>query len=395
MTTALASEDVGRVLALAEPSATIARWSVVPDPYPVLTPSTEALARVVATTADGREVRVFVKTLRSLRHWPMIGLIPEGAREASIARFPWRTEADVYGSSLVRGLPDGLRAPRIHAIDDLGDDRLRIWMEDLPITSATWDTPRYVAAARCLGRLAGRSARQGLPADAPPLSGGLRMVWEMRISGGILPSLRNDETWRHPLMAAAERSDPALRRDLLDLADEAPAILDALDRLPRALAHGDACPQNLLPDPERPHAFVAIDWGFAALAPLGTDLGQLLVGLVENGDARVDDMPAIHDAIVPAYLDGLREEGVDLDPAVVRSGLDGGLLVGKTFSALPLERLGAPPGAAVEASFAERARYARYLLDLREAFATDDRPGGTSRTAQAAAASEPPVAEAR
>lgn len=309
-----------------------------------------------------------------MRHWPMLGLIPEAAREAAITRFPWRTEADIYGSALASRLPDGLRAPRIYAIDDLGDDRLRIWMEDLPEAAVSWDTARFEAAARRLGRLAGRFAREGLPADAPPLFGGLRMLWSLRISGTILPILRSDETWRHPLMAAAARSDPALRGDLLDLADEAPAILDALDRLPRGLAHGDACPQNLLPDPDRSDGFVAIDWSFTNLAPLGSDLGQLLVGLVENGNLGIDDLPTIHDAILPAYLDGLRDEGLDPDHAEVQQGFHGRLLVGKTLSALPLERLRGPLDGDAEAYFMKRARYARYLLDLRRALTFEPSP---------------------
>jgi hypothetical protein len=45
-------------------------WEVTANPLPVLTPSTEALDRGVATTAGRREVRVFVKTIHSVRHWP-------------------------------------------------------------------------------------------------------------------------------------------------------------------------------------------------------------------------------------------------------------------------------------------------------------------------------------
>ncbi len=371
MTDTLAAEDIARVLAIAAPSANVTGWQVTPDAYPVLTPSTEALERVVAENADGGHVRVFVKTIRSLRHWPMIGMLPEAQREAAIARFPWRTEADVYASSLVRDLPDGLRAPLIHAIDDLGDDRVRIWMEDLPHTTAAWDAGRYAAAARRLGRLAGRTVRDGLPVDAPVLFGGLRMLYAMRITTTLIPALRDDATWRHPLMAAAARSDPALRVDLLALADEVPSILERLDGLPRGLAHGDACPQNLLADPLRDDGLVAIDWGFANVAPLGSDLAQLLVGRLEAGELGTDDLPAIDDVIFQAHLDGLREERVDPDPAGVRLGYLAGMLVGKAFSALPLERLGGPVDDAAVESFLHRARYARYLLDLRPALTLD------------------------
>ena len=361
---ALAAEDIARVLAIAAPSGGIATWTVTPDAYPVLTPSTEALDRVVASTVGGGDVRVFVKTIRSMRHWPMISMLSESAQKAAIEQFPWRTEADVYASSLVRGLPDGLRAPRIFAIDDLADDRIRIWMEDLPETAATWDLARYGAAARRLGQLAGRTHRDGLPADTPSLFGGLRMLWAMRIMSTLIPVLRDDATWRHPLMVAVDGSDPGLRGELLALADQAPSILDALDRLPRGFAHGDACPQNLLPDPDRPGGFVAIDWGFANLAPLGSDLVQLLAGRADSGELDVDDLPPVQETILAAYLDGLRDERVDASPVTVRRAFLGGLIVGKAFSALPLERLGGPVDDQTVAFFQARARYARYLVDL-------------------------------
>jgi hypothetical protein len=182
-----------------------------------------------------------------------------------------------------------------------------------------------------------------------------------------IPALRSDEAWRHPLMAALAGTDPGLRGDLMDLADEAPSMVDALERLPQAIAHGDACPQNLLPDPLRADGLVAIDWGFTSLAPLGYDLGQLLVGRAESGDLDAADLPRIHDAILPAYVEGLLEEQADLEPGDVRRGFIGGVLLRSAFSALPLDRLRGPATDDDAAVFARRGRYARQLLDLRQA----------------------------
>jgi hypothetical protein len=367
MTSALAAEDIARVLAIVAPGEEIAEWAVTPDAYPVLTPSTEALDRVAGVTAAGRRLGVFVKTLHSLRHWPMIEMIPGALREASFARFPWRVEADVYRSTLVAKLPDGLRAPRIYAIDELGDERVRVWMEDVPEARVAWDVTRYTAAARRLGRLAGRSLREGLRADGPTLAPGLRFIFTAKTAIFDIPALHSDEVWRNPLMAALAGADPTLRGDLMDLADEASSIVDALERLPQAIAHGDACPQNLLPDPLRADGFVAIDWGFTSLAPLGYDLGQLLAGRAESGDAEEKDMPRIHDAILPAYIEGLHEEQVDPIAEDVRRGFIGGLLLRSAFTALPLDRLRRPQTEGDVAVFARRGRYARYLLDLRHA----------------------------
>jgi len=356
---------VGRVLRAAAPSAEIAEWAVIPDEYPAMTPSTASLERVVATTTDGRRISVFAKTLQSIRHWPAFETIPDAFREAAIAGFPWHVEADVYASGLLADLPDGLRSPRLLLVEELGDDRTRLWMEDVTATPAAWDLARYQMAAHALGRLAGRFPAAGLPAELPPLGMGLRAFFRLRIESTVLPPLRGDQTWGHPLMRTVLAADPSLRADLLALADDAPLLLDILDDLPQTLAHWDACPQNLLADPERVDGLVAIDWSFTTAAPVGFDLGQLLVGLAQTGELDPAELPAIHAAIVPAYLEGLRNEGVDADLADVRTGYVGSLLLRSGFTGPPLELLGRSDEPGIAGLFAQRARNTRFLLDMR------------------------------
>jgi hypothetical protein len=356
---------VGRVLGAAAPSAEIAEWAVVANGYPAMTPSTASLERVVATTTDGKQVSVFAKTLQSIRHWPGFETIPEAFREAAVAGFPWHVEADVYASGLLADLPAGLRSPRLLLVEELGDDWTRLWMEDVEAPPAAWDVARYQTAAHALGRLAGRFPAARLPKGLPPLGMGLRAFFRLRIERTVLPPLRDDRTWDCPLMRTALAADPGLRADLLALADDAPLILDMLDGLPQALAHWDACPQNLLADPERVDVFVAIDWSFTTTAPVGFDLGQLLAGLAQNGELDPTELPAIHAAIVPPYLEGLRNEGVDADPADVRTGYVGSLLLRSGFTGPPLELLGRSDEPGIADEFAQRARYSRFLLDLR------------------------------
>jgi hypothetical protein len=358
-------DTVMRVMAAAAPGADIAAWTVVADEYPVMTPSTGSLQRVIATMTGGQRVSVFAKTLQSIRHWPAFDTIPEAFRDAAVAGFPWHVEADVYASGLLADLPDGLRSPRLFLVEELGDDRTRLWMEDVAAPSAAWDLARYQMAAHALGRLAGRYPAASIPAELPPLGMGLGAFFRLRIQSTVLPPLRSDQIWDHPLARAALAVDPGLRADLLALADDAPAILDMLDDLPHTLAHWDACPQNLLADPERVDGFVAIDWSFTTAAPVGFDLGQLLAGLAQTGELDPTELPVVHAAIVPAFLEGLQNEGVDADPADVRSGYAGSLLVRSGFTALPLELLGRSDETGIADLFAQRARYARFLLDLR------------------------------
>jgi hypothetical protein len=362
MPTTLSGETAVRVLRLAAPGADIASWSVVADAYPARTPTTGALDRLIGTTTDGARVSAFVKTINSLRHWPMIGVVPEQARAAMIASFPWRVEPDVYASHLLDRLPPGLRGPQIHLVEELGDDRVRVWMEDVPQEEVRWDGARYAAAARGLGRMAARFAADRPLGAIPPLFMGLRFMFVGRTTAFEIPALRDESTWHHPAMTAVVELDPTLREDLVRLADAAPAIVEELDGLPQSLAQGDACPQNLLADPDRDGGFVLIDWGFAALAPVGYDLGQLLAGRANSGELDAADMPALEDLLIEAYVDGARGEAVHWDPGVVRRGFVGGMLLRSAFGALPIDALPDPSDGASMAVLRARARFARSLL---------------------------------
>jgi hypothetical protein len=339
MTATIRRDDVEAVarLATGRADAELVDWAVEPVGYPAMTPTTAALERVSFTLAGDTlaPAALFVKTIQSLRHSPFFAFIPPMARDAAVAAIPWRNEADLYASDLLDDLPGGLRGPIVYRIDDLGDDRVRVWMEDVATDAAArWDLERYADAARALGRLAG-SRHADATSSERGLSGvGLRRYATGRIMGFHAPALRDPATWAHPVIAAAV--DPELRTDLLGLLDRLPGILDALDRLPQCFGHGDACPQNLLVEVGRPEGFVAVDWGFAGPGPVGQDLGQLLVGRAESGELDADELAAIDAAIVPAYIAGLRDEGGTPSEDEVRRGLIGSLLYRSAFTALPI-----------------------------------------------------------
>jgi hypothetical protein len=67
---------------------------------------------------------------------------------------------------------------------------------------------------------------------------------------------------------------------------------------------------------------------------------------------------------VDSYTAGLRAEGVRCDPAAVRYGLDGGMLLRSTFTALPLDRLADPLTDELAAHIERRLALTRYLTDL-------------------------------
>ncbi|MDH2430500.1 phosphotransferase [Sphaerisporangium sp. TRM90804] len=332
---------------LGVPPAEITDLRLEPIGYTSGAVSTFGLWRARAATAGGADVSFVVKAIRAPRHISVPG-IPAEQRDQAAARYPWRADLDAYLAA--RPLPPGLRVPRLFRVTDLGEDRLMVWMEDVPVRSAPWDLDRYGRAARLLGAMAELN-----PADGPDV--GLRRYCEGPVASLFLPALRDPEVWRHPLVA--EHADPLLRADLLALADRVPSLLAAADRLPHAFAHGDACPQNLLVPADGSAEFVAIDWGWPHPTAVGFDLGQLLVGLAHEGLTEPADLPAVHKTIEAAYT-----AAVTAAPDEVALGYAVSLVLRSAWTALPLDRLHEEPTPRSHDLFRRRAGLARFIADL-------------------------------
>ncbi|MFD0597451.1 hypothetical protein ACFQZ4_38460 [Catellatospora coxensis] len=227
------------------------------------------------------------------------------------------------GAAVRRAPARRAAGPLLYRITELDDDRLLLWMEDVDaIADAEWTLDHYRRAATALGGLAARRSTPELLAGAGEPGWALRMLVGNRVMRGSVPALADDRIWAHPLVVSTV--DARLRDDLRRIAAALPEIMDRLDALPQALAHGDASPQNLLAPRGEPGTFVAIDVAFQCPLAIGFDLGQLLVGLAHAGHVAAAALPAIHDVLVPAYLEGMRAHGVDADPDAVAYGYVGG-----------------------------------------------------------------------
>jgi Phosphotransferase enzyme family len=325
--------------------------------YPHESPATEGLARL-----GGDGWSAFVKVVRSFRHWPRWASLPPEARDVLGDASVWRHEVALYTSELGDLLPAGMRLPGLHGVVDLGDDRMVLVLEDVDVDSAAWDRERYARAARLLGQLHVRmTAAERLPRRSTERPAELaNIMYTSRLLPVALPALSADATWRHPLLAG----ETTLRADLAELARRLPDLVAVAARLPQLYGHGDASPHNLLVPNHQPDTFVVIDWAMAGLAAAGDDLGQLLIGHAHDGVLAVDDLPALHELLVQAYVAGLGDEGYRLDEDVVRAGMDTGLSVRSAFTALPLERLDEPITDDLRRVFAGRIALTRYLVDL-------------------------------
>src|SRR5688572_2339059 len=145
VTDAVVAELAGQ--ALADPDAVVSKWCADPVAYDFGTPTTKGAVRLRGIADDARHWSVFVKVIQAYRHWPLIGMVPADRRQRVLDSPLWRYEADVYTSQLGDLLPAGLRLPGVHAVLDLGDDRVGIILEDVETADTAWDDDRFAWAA--------------------------------------------------------------------------------------------------------------------------------------------------------------------------------------------------------------------------------------------------------
>lgn len=100
------------------------------------------------------------------------------------------------------------------------------------------------------------------------------------------------------------------------------------------------------------------------MGQVGSDLGQLLVGRSESGDAEVDEIPAIASAILDGFIAGLTAEGSTTTVDQVRAAWATHLAVRSVFSALVLDHRPDLEGDARSDLLRRRAAVARFGLDL-------------------------------
>jgi hypothetical protein len=317
--------------------------------------------------ASETDFAFFVKVVQSWGRHPAFRFVPEDMREDALASVPFEAEPRVYRSDLADRLPPGLAMPRAYAVVDIDAESTALWLEDVAVVDARWDRAALVRAAHLLGRLAASPRVRPLATVADPgRRRTIRTYAEGRVALQVVPALHDDALWRHPVVAPA--FDDALRRDLVAAAGRLGAVVDEIEALPHGVAHGDACTRNLLVAADRPE-LVLIDFGFWGPAPLGFDLGQLLVGEVQLGERSAAELPGDEQECLAAYVRGLRAEGCAVDPATVERAAALAMLLFAALPSPPFDLLDAPPTPAAIETSRQRAAAARFVLDLVEASA--------------------------
>jgi len=339
---------------------------VVPYDLEAITTAGRYWVSGTVRTAQGMVAfEFFVKHVQCWSRSEAFSQVPPQFQAMAEAGVPWYTEPLIYRSDLARRLPGGLSVPRAVAVRDLDAKSATIWLEKVPTIERPWTVDQLARAAYLLGRLAASPAVRELAGIGErERSWPVRTYVEGRLGVQVLPLLRAEQLWHHPLIAGA--FDANLRARLLAAADRLPEYLAEIEQVPLATAHGDACTNNLLATSDSDD-LVLIDYGFWGSKPLGFDLSQLILGDVQLGRRSASSLTELDTAVLPAYVEGLQAEGCEIDPAVIRRTHALCMLIFSGLSAVPMEHLDQQPTARLHEITAERARTATFILDLVDA----------------------------
>ncbi len=330
---AAALEEAVRVLT-GSTTARIRSWRRSPVAWRVVSEITGGLHRLNGTLKTGESWSLVVKVNRR----------PPGHDNADEAE--WRREEFAYTTGILRPR-GGFAVARCLAVTRPSDQETWLWLEDVPDEGgALWEPEHHAAAARHLGVFNGSHVLAS-PAEAPAwlFRGWLEQLQPLADDESS-ERLRGDDVWHHPSVRLAFPGSVLDR--LAHLSRRAPHLRREVSDMTHSLCHLDPGQFNLCArtkdDGSRETIF--LDWQSLSFGPLGTDLAMMNVLNLCRLFIHPEQAKSYSDATLAAYLEGLREGGLDVDPGPVR----------RTYTALVALRAGAIIRVLVNALVADESR---------------------------------------
>jgi len=258
--------------------------------------------RITVSGRDGSESLDYSFVVKIQRKEPADALIqPDATREVG-----------VYRSDIAARTPPQFSPVRCYDVVEYPDSWW-CWLADLEDSfEPEWSRPQYETVATHVGKFTAEF-HEDLPA------------------GDWVDPYEFDFGRTAPLVALVEEvpGDPAVQRvfpgpvreRLLDIWTVRERLLERHEALPRTLCHFDLFPGNLvLRETATGVESVAIDWELCGSGPLGADAAALVFVSAIWQRIDLDELSAIEDRVLAAYLAGLREGGWRGDPETVRAG---------------------------------------------------------------------------
>jgi hypothetical protein len=233
----------------------------------------------------------------------------------------WKREALAYQAGILHRLPGGnVTAPTCFEVQERPDGSLWLWMEDVKEdSSSSWTLEHYAEVARHFGQFNGAYlVGEAFPSGTWVTRNWLRMYVENAAKS--IAFIRGN--LNHPMV---QNMFPGIvLAQILTVWDERERILALLDNMPQVFCHQDAFRRNLF---TRGGKTIAIDWGYAGIAPVGAELVALVAGSLGFWEVPAEQVKELDRLCFKGYLQGLRDAGWKGDPKLVRIGYAVSLLL--------------------------------------------------------------------
>lgn len=255
-----------------------------------------------------------VLTGSGLQAWSLIlkAIQPDPSHDDPQGYRYWKREALAYQSGLLERLPIPMTVPTCYDVKETPDGAIWLWLEDVTgDLEHPWSIERYRTVAMQLGQFNGAYLTgQPLPIDAWITCDWLKKYLEH--AAPMVKFIRQNPA--HPDVRAML---PGINLALtLAFWDEYPRMMEILDQMPKVFCHQDAFERNLF---IRGDQLLAIDWGYAGIAPVGTELAPLIGMAFSLAGVSSDQAKKLDQVCFDGYLEGLRQAGWKPDPRQVRT----------------------------------------------------------------------------
>jgi hypothetical protein len=225
----------------------------------------------------------------------------------------WKREALAYQSGVLNDLSGAVVAPRCYDVCTQPDGSVWLILEDVNAENdASWSLEKYASVARCLGEFNG-AYLTGRPL---PEATWVAHDWLRDYLMHAAPAVEFIRAHPHDSLIRGVFPGSTLAQ-ILAFWDLHPRCLQALDALPQAFCHQDAFDRNLF---LRRGQVLAIDWGYAGKAPVGSELAPLIAAAIGMGNFPSHDAHDLDRACFDAYLEGLSRAGYRPEARQVRLG---------------------------------------------------------------------------
>ncbi len=226
---------------------------------------------------------------------------PDRANDDPAGCHYWKRDPLAYQSGLLYALPGRVTAPRLIDVCENPDGSVWICMEEVKDEQARpWSLELYARVARQLGEFNGTFlAGRPLPGETWITQHWLHKY--LQLAAPMVDFLR-----QNPANPVVQKMLPGISLPMtLAVWEEHPRMLKILDGMPQTFCHQDAFERNLF---YRAGELVAIDWSFAGIAPVGTEL-VALVGALGLTKFPSNQARQLDQACFEGYLEGLRQAG--------------------------------------------------------------------------------------